>query len=306
MTQVLRKTWEKRGYRKSNNTTIVEGSRNIRTLIDNGFQIHKIGVTVPIKWTSPEEIQDPALDVLHNPDKWPATQHILTSIDVIRKFMGVNSQPREHELWAEVRTDQFRLKNADTSNIQRVLIVDKVGNNEQLGGIIRAARAFAFDGGFVTRPGHADLYSPAMLRSSHLQTLFWPSELSEYNTALQRVKEWGFIPIFIRLLSDTSPLGDAQMGIPWYWRRDGVEVNVKDLEGKKIALVVSGDAVLELAPDDIVMSTPLAVSPHTTSKLLTSLAVAQATAIGMVEVARLMRDVPLKQTHGIESSEPEI
>jgi tRNA G18 (ribose-2'-O)-methylase SpoU len=306
MTKVLKKTWIQRGYRNQTKTTIVEGSRNIRILLDNGFQINKIGITVPEKWRSFEEIKDPALDVLQNPEKWPATQHILTSIDVTRTFMGSDSQPIPHELWAEVPTDQHRLENADTSNFQRVLIVDKVGNSEHLGEIIRAARGFAFDGGFLSRTGNADIYSPAVLRSSRLHSLFWPSELSNLDTALRIIKKWGFIPIFIRLLSDTAPLGDAQLGIPQYWRRDGVEVNVKELEGQKIALVVSGDSDLEVAPDNIVMSIPLAVSPHSNSKLLTSLAVAQATAIGMAEVARLMRDVSPKQTKGVEPSEPEV
>jgi tRNA G18 (ribose-2'-O)-methylase SpoU len=304
MTEVLRKTYMERSYRQDSNKTIVQGSRNIRTLLDNGFQINKIGITVPEVWKSPEQIQDPALDALHNPDKWSAIQHIVSSIDVTRKFMGTSTQPGSHELWAEVRTDRFHLENADTYKYQRLLIVDKVHNDEYLGEIIRAARGFAFDGGFLTRSEKTDMYSPVALRSSRLQTLFWPSKSSDFDTAVKTVKEWGFVPIFIRPLSDTA-LREAQIGIPRYWRGDGAKVNVKELEGQRIALVVSGHSRMELALDDVCMSIPLAVSPHAKSTL-TTLSVAQTTAIGMAEIARLMRDVSLKQPKGLEPSDTEI
>jgi tRNA G18 (ribose-2'-O)-methylase SpoU len=305
MTEVFRKTYMEPTYRKKSNRTIVQGSKNIRALLDNDFRINKIGVTVPEKWKSPEQVQDPALEVLHNPDKWPATSHFVNSIDVARKFMGTGSQPGMHELWAEVRTDQFPLDKVDTSNFQRVLIVDSVHNDEHLGEIIRAARGFAFDGGFLTRSEKTDMYSLAALRSSRLQTLVWPSKSSDFDTAVKTVKGWGFVPIFIRPLSDTA-LEDARIGIPRYWRGDGEKVNVKELEGRKIAVVVSGQSRIELAPDDVCMSIPLAVPPHAKSTLLTSLSITQTTAIAMAEIGRLMRNISLKQNKGLEPSDPEI
>ena len=183
-------------FRKQNNGTVVQGSKYIRMLLDHGVKLKKLGVTVPEEWKYPDEIHSPAIDVIRNPDLWPADEHYVQTIHVVRKFMGTSAQPAEFELWAEVPTNQLKLPKA---NVNRALIMHYFRDDRELGEVIRAARALAFDAGIYCGSYKSmDPYSPTALRASRCQTLLFPLQHLRFERALETALQWECIPVNLR------------------------------------------------------------------------------------------------------------
>jgi hypothetical protein len=172
-----------------------------------------------------------------------------------------------------------------------------------MGEIIRAARGLAFDGGFICSASSAELFSPTTLRASRLQSMFWPCEGMSLGTATEKTTEWGFTPVYIRPLP-ASEIRHSRVGIPQFWREDGKQVDMEELKSKKIALVVSTNAKLSFSPQSICLSIPLAVSPSSSVKELTTLSIAQAASLTMAEIAR-MSDDAISQPKGLALSDIE-
>src|ERR1700736_5210998 len=270
MTTYLNQLYMYSHHRKKAGSTIVQGAKNIRLLLTHGIKLAKLGITVPEKWMDPNEIEGPAIDVLHNPEKWPAEEYVLTSINVTRKFMGPSAQPGRHELWAEVPTATPPLAPI-AAEAKRILILNHLWSDRDAGEIIRAARGLAFDGGFLCGGGDhkADIFSPTALSASRLQSFFWPVDRAGFPYAVETARELGFTLIYICPLPDAE-IPRARVGTMHYWRRDGQTVDREELRGKKIALVVSVNTP-RMTDEDICLSIPLTISPTASCQELTSL-----------------------------------
>ena len=296
----------KRSWRRRENAAVVQGSRNIRVLLDNNIKIKKLGVTVPDEWKFPEQIQDPSNDVLRNPKSWPSEEYYVNTIDVVRKFMGPSSQPGRHELWAEVAINSLPASTLpEKEKINRVLILEDFRNDRDVGELIRTARSLAWDAGFLCASDKLDVYSPEAFRASRLQTIFFPMETTTSNDALQKSRDWGCVPIFLSPLPE-SQLENSEVGRPHFWRNSGNTIEESELTGKKVALIASQKERFSASPDDICMSIPLANSPTSPYQELSTLAVVQATAMAMMTLLHVTQNVKISQPTGLKPSHPEI
>jgi hypothetical protein len=298
----LKNLVENRAYRKTHESTIIQGEKNIRTIINNGVTVKKLGISGPYKWWHPEDIQQPAIGVLENPDKWPAVDYFISPIDVVRKFLGTGNMPGVNELWAEVSTVN-PIKNLDKQKVRRVLIMDGLVEGKEVGEIIRAARALAFDMGMLCEYENQGVDDLVTLRISRLQTLFFPAEkVPRVQLAVEKAKGMGCTPVYIRPLPEQE-ISRAQVGIPHFWRKNGRLVDVSELKGK-VALVVSKTEKLPIEDDDICVSIPLAVSPLGPS-VLSSLSATNAAAQAMATITSLDTEHKLRQPKGLEPTDIE-
>jgi len=278
-------------------------------LLDNGIRLHKIGVQIPDQWTDPKQVQGPSSSVLREPDKWPAQEYIASTIHVVRKFMGTASQTGNHELWAEIGIDNGLLERQDPKDINRLLILDGFRDDRETAEIIRTARALAWDAGIMSHSGKADPYSPEAFRASRLHTLMFPLyPVGNFRFPAARLKaeEWGCKLIFLRPLPD-SELDKADVGRPHFWKTSGEPVDLEEIKGQKIALVVSqsdedGKCVQE---NDICLSIPLSISPSSPYKELPTLPAANAAALAMSSILSATQGTPLAQPTGLKMSHSE-
>ena len=278
-------------------------------LLDNGIKLHKIGAQIPEKWTDPKQVQDPSSSVLREPDQWPAKEYIASTIHVVRKFMGPSAQVGYHELWAEVGIDNKLAANQDPKDIKRLLILDGFRDDREAAEIIRTARGMAWDAGILSQSSRADIFSPEGFRAGRLQTLFFPIHNvhpPNLQAALNKAAGWECKPIFLRPLPD-SELDKSQVGRPHFWKKSGEPVDLKEVTGQKIALVVSqtdqnGKYVKD---DDICLSIPLSISPSSPHQELTTLPVLPATALAMSTILNATQDEPLAQPTGLKMSHSE-
>jgi tRNA G18 (ribose-2'-O)-methylase SpoU len=278
-------------------------------LLDNGIRLHKIGAQIPDRWTDPKQVQGASSSVLREPDKWPAQEYIASTIHVVRKFMGTASQTGNHELWAEIGLDNGIAERQDPNDINRLLILDGFRDDRESAEIIRTARALAWDAGMMSHSPKADPYSPEAFRASRLQTLMFPlhqpNGISFYAARL-KAEEWGCKLIFLRPLPD-SELDKAEVGRPHFWKMSGEPVDLEEIKGQKIALVVSqsdqdGKCVQE---HDICLSIQLSISPSSPYKELPTLPAANAAALAMSSILSATQGTPLAQPSGLKMSHSE-
>jgi hypothetical protein len=291
---------ESRAYRKTHDSAVIQGQKNVRTVLNSGMRLKKLGVIAPDKWWGREEIEQPAVGVLDDPQEWPAIDYYVSPIDVARKFLGTTNRPGTHQLWAEVST--VNVNKVDKEKVRRVLIMDKTDDKER-GEIIRAARALAFDMGMLCESENQDLYGLNMLRFSRLQTLFFPTErIPRVQLAVEKAELMGCTPIYIRPLPEWE-IPTSQVGVPLFWRQNRRNVDVSELQGK-VALVISKNEKLPIEDDSICVSIPLAVSPLGPS-VLSSLSMTNAAAQAMVAIAALDNEYKLRQPKVLEPTDIE-
>jgi hypothetical protein len=256
---------------------------------------------VPEAWLYPDEIQAPAINVIEKPDEWPAEQYYVSTIDIIRKFMGTGRQVGNHQLWAEAAINPRAVKDLDLDKVRRVLIIHKPESDREAGEIVRTARALAFDMGFLCGFDSIDMFSLEALRASRMQSFFFPTEKHRLtSTAVTKVKAMGCVPVYIRLLPEQE-LKDSQVGVPKFWRKNGRNVDMSELRGK-VAVVVSSNEYEPIDEDDICVSVPIAVSPLGPAALATMdtihAAVISMTAIvGLDQESKLSQPSVLEPTH---------
>jgi hypothetical protein len=284
-------------YRLKHQSAIVRGPKFIRTLIDNGIEIKKLGVVAPYKWWHPDEIRQPAIGVLENPENWPATEYFVVAEGIASRFLG-REQSAANEVWAEVSTNIKAMENADKSKIRRVLIMDRPDKDIQVGELIRTARMLAFDVGMLCDSEGVDLFGMRILKVSQLQTFFFPIEkLPRVQTAVAKAELMGCTPIYVRLLPE-SEISRSQVGVPQFWRKNGRNVDVSEVQGK-VALVISGNPKLRIEDDDICVSIPLAVSPLGPREL-SSLSINNAATLAMTTVVGLDKEYGLRKPKVLE------
>ena len=265
----------------------------------------KLGATVPDEWKFPEQIQEPSNSVLRNPELWPSEEYYVNTIDVVRKFMGPSAQPGRHELWAEVPVNSLPASTLpEKEKINRVLILESFRNDRDVGELIRTARSLAWDAGFLCAADKLDVYSPEALRASRLQTIFFPMETTTSKNALEKSRDWGCVPVFLRTLPK-SQLDNSQVGRPHFWRHSGNIIEETELAGKKVALIATQREIFPASPDDICMSIPLANSPTSPYQELSTLAVVQATAIAMMTLLNVTQNIKISQPTGLTPSHAE-
>lgn len=300
ITKRIRNLVDHRVYREAERATVIQGSKNIRMLLDNGIKLNKIGLTAPQDWFYHDEIQPPAIDVIEKPDEWPAKHYYVNSIDVTRKMLD-STNPGHHQLWAEAAINSQAVNDLDLEKVRRVLVIDKPQSDTQLGELIRTARSLAFDMGFLCNFGGRDVYSPEALRASRLQSMLFPSENHRLvSTAVDRAKAMGCTPIFMKLLPERE-CENSQVGVPKFWRMNGRNVDMSELQGK-VAVVVSPNDQAPAAEDDICVSIPLAVSPLgpkalSTMNFVHAATISMATIVSLDQESKLSQPVVLEPTY---------
>jgi tRNA G18 (ribose-2'-O)-methylase SpoU len=292
---------ESRAYRQTHDSAVIQGEKNVLAVLNNGMRLKKLGVIAPkIRWDI-DEIEQPAIGVIDDPDKLPAIDYYISPIHVARKILGTNNRPGLHQLWAEVST--YKVNKVDKGKVRRVLIMDNIHDNKQVAEIIRAGRALAFDMGMLCESENQDLYGLDMLRKSRLQTLFFPTErVPRVQLAVENAELMGCTPIYIRPLPEWE-ISRSQVGVPLFWRQNKRHVDVGELQGK-VALVISKNERLPIEDDSICVSIPLAISPLGPS-VFSSLSTHNAAAQAMVAINGLDNEYRLRQPKGLEPTDIE-
>ena len=220
------------------------------------------------------------------------------------------SETGNHQLWAEVGTDNGIVETQDPKDINRVLILDGFRDDRETAEVIRTARALAWDAGIMSQSGKVDPYSPEAFRVGRLQTLMFPlyqlGVLTKFQAARLKAEEWGCKLIFLRTLPD-SELDKAEVGRPHFWKTSGEPVDLDKIKGQKIALVVSQSdtAGKYVGESDICLSIPLSISPSSPYKELPTLPVANAAALAMSTILSATQDKPLAHPTGLKMWHPE-
>jgi hypothetical protein len=268
------------------------------------MKIKKLGVIAPGRWWNPNDIQQPAIGVLENPERWPATDYYLVQQKIASRFLRPENNAAAHEVWAEVSTDIKPLEDRDKQKVRRMLILDRPDKDRQLGEMIRTARMLAFDMGMLCDSEGVDVFSMRTTKISKLQTFFFPLErVPKVHMAVKKAELMGCTPIYVRLLPK-SEISRSQVGVPLYWRKNGRNVDVSELQGK-VALVVSQNANLPIKDDEICVSIPLAVSPLA-SQELSSLSINNAATLAMTAVVGLDKEYGQYKPKVLEPDEEDV
>lgn len=221
--------------------------------------------------------------------------------------MGGQAAPGQHELWAEVAISDLPTSTdwATPTKVNRLLVMETIRNERDLGEIIRTARTLAWDAGIVVPEGGAsDFFSPVALRSSRLQTLFFPMRSGSMKQALQQMETLGCTRILLRPLPE-SQIENSIVGVPHFWQENGVLVDQEELVGKSVALITSESEELPHFKDDIRLSIPVAPSPNSPYQTSTTIPILQATALAMMTLLQVTQGVKVGQPTGLKTSHPE-
>ena len=287
---------------------IVQGAKNIQLLVQNKIRLSKLAVTVPDAWIRPDEILSPSIDVINHPEEWPSEQYIANTIHCVRKIMGGQAAPGRHELWAEIAvTDLPAMKDwPSPHNVNRLLVMDGIRNDRDLGELVRTARTLAWDAGLfiLGTAGAEDFWSPLALRSSRLQTLFFPTRSAGLTDAIREIDKLGCTRILLRPLPETQ-IENSIVGVPHFWRENGELVDPKELVGKSIALIASEREPHPRLENDIRLSIPVAQSPNSQYQTPTTIPIVQATALAMMTLLQVTQSVKVGQPTGLRPTHPE-
>ena len=274
----------------------------IRTLLDNGLKLKTLVVTADDEWKDPEDVQDPARSVLHEPEKWPAENYFIANIDVARKILSKTASPGKHEIYAEVYRKNFDIQ-LPADKVSKVLVLDCVENAESAADAIRLASSLSFDAAvFCGR--NADVFSLATTSHSRLHNLLLPiSRVLKLELALQLVESWECTPVFLYPLPE-SEIAKSQVGVPHFWRHGATAdthetVDQEELWDKKLAIVASSRVNFEPPAGAICLSVPVAPSPLLATNYISTLSLNHALPIAMTVLLNVAQKRELSQPSGL-------
>ena len=225
--------------------------------------------------------------------------------------MGGQAAPGQHELWAEVAVRDLPATrdwpSPGKGKVHRLLVTESLRSDRDVGELVRTARGLAWDAGLFIegiKAAPTDFWSPMALRSSRLQTLFFPSRSATVRDAYQQSQKFGCTNIVLHPLPE-SQLENAIVGVPHFWRESGEVVNPKELEGKSVCLFVSQREAHPAFENDIRLSIPVAQSPNSEYHIPTTLPVVQAATLAMQALLQVTQAVKLGQPTGLKMTSPE-
>ncbi|OLL22336.1 hypothetical protein NEOLI_002515 [Neolecta irregularis DAH-3] len=285
-----------KSYRLERRHCIVQGKNDIRALIRDNVPISGLGISAPEEWWKPNEVLTPAIDVIRNPEKWPATRQYLVSIDMTRKILGSQARPAKHDLWAEVPFPDIPYP--AKGELKRLICLNHVNSGQVMGLLIRTARALGWQAAYTMR-GSIDFYDPQAICMSRAHTLRFPHIMGTISGLFTHCAEMELTPIITTPLP-RSQLANAQPNQLHFWRPDDSVVDPQTLP-KSIAFVVGTKSFRDYDPfiskNAIYMALPMP-GPQVNSVNVGSLA-----SIGLFELNRLTGWNTTTQKEAVELEE---
>jgi tRNA G18 (ribose-2'-O)-methylase SpoU len=218
----LVKLREKKGFRYDEGRIVVMTKKTIDHLVAKGVNLRILGLTVDPRVRKPTF--PPTSELLEAPwDHYKADKYIAVNVDVVRRIFNSRARPDPHELWAEFDMP----KNPIGKNPKRILILDKVNNEDQFAYLTRSALGLGWDGAFLL-PGTCDPMDDTAQRTSRGAVFDLPFETGN-RAALRSFLEKNEMKPIVALprLSDTalSSRGwknpQVHDGLRWFnWPKD--------------------------------------------------------------------------------------
>ncbi|KAF7732483.1 Myocyte-specific enhancer factor 2C [Apophysomyces ossiformis] len=241
---------ENKSYRFEKNGVLVQGLKTIRELRDDGFKIRSLAVTVVKEPHDESVIKFPALQVIHNPDAFPADRYFAIDVDLTRRILGTASRPGRHEIFAEIPIPETKFP--EKESVDRFLVFDHVNDPGNLGNLVRTAKGLGWNQGLITT-GTCDLYNDKTIRASRALSLRWPHKLVPIRDLVEFLKAYDMTPIVADMIPSDSnrrmdlwsptkgTLGEGKMPEPnsgiWFWNFKGKQQELP----KRPALILSSE-----------------------------------------------------------------
>ncbi|KAI9269046.1 Alpha/beta knot methyltransferase [Phascolomyces articulosus] len=268
---------ESKSYRLDNQTVIVPGLKMLRELRDDGFKMRSVVVTAEKEPHDESAIKHPAIDVLRNPDAFPAERYFVCDVDLTRRILGTASRPGRHEIFAELELKQQEIP----ANADRLLVFDHVNDPGNLGNLVRTGKALGWNAGLITT-GTCDMYNDKTIRASRGLTLKWPHRLVKVPDLVSYLTERNMTPVVADMLPSDSKNDDR-------WTPPHSNLCFWNFKGKpqmlpeRPALILSSEHKgVEGLDDELRVSIPMAQGVE-------SLNVSSAGSMIMYELNRLLR-----------------
>ncbi|RKP22834.1 hypothetical protein SYNPS1DRAFT_25261 [Syncephalis pseudoplumigaleata] len=214
---------EKRAARRQEGRITVMTKRTIDKLVKKGIAIRTLGLTVDPRVRKPTF--PPSSELLDAPwDAYEADKYIAVNVDVVRRMFGSKARPSPHELWAEVDWPETPMP----EHPKRILALYGVDSEENFAYLMRAIRAYNWDGAYIL-PKSCDIYNDTVQRVSRDTVFDCAYEEGRVADFIEFAKKHDLTPIFamapymIRrsFPADATIKGQMHNGFRWYnWPAD--------------------------------------------------------------------------------------
>ncbi|KAG1078321.1 hypothetical protein G6F42_024323 [Rhizopus arrhizus] len=84
---------EKKQYRLDQGSVMIQGFKTVQEVRDQGIQFKSMVVTAKKDLNTEADIQSPALQVIKQPELFPAQHYYVTDINLARRILGTASKP---------------------------------------------------------------------------------------------------------------------------------------------------------------------------------------------------------------------
>ncbi|KAL7312829.1 hypothetical protein PS15m_008549 [Mucor circinelloides] len=277
---------EKKQYRLDQGSVMIQGFKTVQEVRDQGIQFKSMVVTAKKDLNTEADIQSPALQVIKQPELFPAQHYYVTDINLARRILGTASKPGNHDIFGEAIIPRFR-NEAQVFSRDRILVFDRISDPGNLGTLVRTAKALGWQSGLITHHS-CDLYNDKCIRASRGTSLTWPHLTVNANQVLNQLRDEGYTPIVADMLPKKSP--NVEMWSPenqsnavpgtgvWFWNQPRSLLP----SIKKMALILSSEhhGVNDAFANELRVSLPMDPSVE-------SLNVANAGSILMSDLNRL-------------------
>ncbi|KAI9495685.1 Alpha/beta knot methyltransferase [Zychaea mexicana] len=273
---------ESKSYRLENQTALVPGLKMLRELRDDGFKMRSLVITAEKEPHDESAIKHPAIDVLKNPDAFPAKRYFVCDVDLTRRILGTASRPGRHEIFAELELKPQRVPDS----ADRLLVFDHVNDPGNLGNLVRTGMALGWDAGLITT-GTCDMYNDKTIRASRGLTLKWPHKLVPVPDLVEYLRSRNMTPVVADMMPSTSSQTGSSRADD-VWTPPGSNICFWNFQGKtqtlpqRPALILSSEhRGVKGLDDELRVSVPMA-------RGIESLNVSSAGSMLMHELDRLL------------------
>ncbi|CDS11381.1 hypothetical protein LRAMOSA03644 [Lichtheimia ramosa] len=190
---------EKKSHRLESGSVIIQGLKMLRELRDDQFKMRSIVVTAEKEPHSESDIKHPAIDVLRNPDAFPAQSYYVCDVDLTRRILGTASRPNRHEIFGEVELKHHSIP----KDVDRMLVFNHVNDPGNLGNLVRTGCALGWNAGLITT-GTCDMYNDKTVRASRGMTMRWPHKLVPIPELVDFLKDHNMVPVVADMLRSSA------------------------------------------------------------------------------------------------------
>ncbi|CAO3620058.1 unnamed protein product [Mucor fragilis] len=284
---------EKKQYRLDHGSVMIQGFKTVQEVRDQGIQFKAMVVTAKKDLNTETDIQSPSLQVVKQPELFPAQQYYVTDINLARRILGTASKPGNHDIFAEAIIPRIT-DDAQIFSHDRILVFDRISDPGNLGTLVRTAKALGWQSGLITHHS-CDFYNDKCIRASRGTSLTWPHRTVNADQVLDQLKAEGYTPIVADMLPRNSPNVEQwspenqAKAVPgtgvWFWNQpQSLLPSIK-----KLALILSSEhhGVDGAFSNELRVSLPMDPSVE-------SLNVANAGSILMSDLNRLILPKPVQ------------